>query len=77
MERGRLPRRQSQRVPLVGGVRTVQPLVFAAGYGEQYLWVCPALDLITVFTAEYRLPPAQVKDDLYLVTDYILPAVME
>ena len=48
---------------------------FAAGYGGQYLFVVPALDLIVVTTARYDLPPEKTLDR-DLITSGVLPAVI-
>jgi CubicO group peptidase (beta-lactamase class C family) len=47
----------------------------AAGYGGQYIWVIPALDLVAVTTARYDLPPEQTQEHCCLLTDFIVPAV--
>jgi len=50
---------------------------FAAGYGWQYIQVVPALDLVIVMTGDPQLPPDQVAQSRYIITDYVIPAVKE
>jgi CubicO group peptidase (beta-lactamase class C family) len=47
---------------------------FAAGYGGQYIFVVPDLDLVAVTTARYDLAPADLPDIRYLITDFVVPA---
>jgi len=46
----------------------------AAGYGEQYMLVCPALDLILIFNGSYFGYPVTVSP-FELIQDYIEPAL--
>ena len=50
---------------------------FAAGYGGQYIGIIPALDVVAVTTAPYDLPPEQTQEHRCLLTDFIVPAVIE
>jgi CubicO group peptidase (beta-lactamase class C family) len=52
------------------------PVYFAAGYGGQYLWVVPDLNLIAVTTAEPSLPPSLIQEHRFLITDFVVPSVM-
>jgi len=48
---------------------------FAAGYGGQYVYVAPELDLLVVMTGNPQLQESELQPSRYIITDYILPAV--
>ncbi len=59
-------------ITTMGGYHTY----FAAGYGGQYIWVIPVLDVVAVTTARYDLPPEETQEHRCLLTDFIVPAVI-
>jgi CubicO group peptidase (beta-lactamase class C family) len=50
---------------------------FAAGYGGQFIYVIPDLDMIVVITSNPSLRPAQLRDHRHLVRDFVAPAVKD
>ena len=50
---------------------------FAGGYGGQYIYVIPDLDLIVVMTGNVNISPEQLRNPRYLIPKFITPAVME
>ena len=48
---------------------------FAAGYGGQYIFVVPDLDLVAVTTANAALPSSQVTNIRQVVADVVIPAI--
>jgi CubicO group peptidase (beta-lactamase class C family) len=47
------------------------PAYFAAGYGGQYVYVVPALELVMVITARPDLPPARLQDHRFLFREVV------
>ena len=47
---------------------------FASGYGRQYIWVVPDLDLVVVMTGNPQLPSDQIQSSQVVITDYVIPA---
>ena len=49
---------------------------YAAGKGGQYIFVCPALDLVTVFTSRYIDNPNGEMPPQIIMVNYIIPAML-
>jgi CubicO group peptidase (beta-lactamase class C family) len=52
------------------------PAYFAAGYGGQYLWVVPDLDLIVAMASNAMLPPDMTQEHRPVITDFVVPSVL-
>ncbi|MBI1743623.1 serine hydrolase [Candidatus Acetothermia bacterium] len=50
---------------------------FAAGYGGQYIYVIPDLEMIVVITSNSNIAPSQLRDHRQLIRDFVVPAVKE
>ena len=55
--------------------RTIETF-FAAGKGGQYIFVCPALELVTVFTSKPEDHPMGELRPQIIMANYIIPAMM-
>lgn len=51
-------------------------LFYAAGKGGQYVFVCPELDLVTVFTSKPEAHPLGEVNPQILMANYIIPAMV-
>jgi hypothetical protein len=49
---------------------------YAAGKGGQYIFVCPALDLVTVFTSKPEYHSMGELQPQIIMVNYIIPAVL-
>lgn len=49
---------------------------YAAGKGGQYIFVCPSLDLVTVFTSKYIDNPNGELPPQIIMVNYIIPAML-
>jgi hypothetical protein len=49
---------------------------YAAGKGGQYIFVCPALDLVTIFTSKPEAHSLGELQPQIIMVNYIIPAVM-
>jgi len=57
------------------GNRTIG-VFYAAGHGGQYIFTCPSLDLVAVFTSKVYGNPLGVVRPQVMMVDYILPAML-
>ena len=51
-------------------------LFYAAGHGGQYIFVCPSLDLVAVFTSKVYGNPLGVVRPQVIMAEHILPAIV-
>ena len=49
---------------------------YAAGHGGQYIFVCPSLDLVAVFTSKVYGNPLGVARPQVIMADHIIPAIL-
>ena len=49
---------------------------YAAGHGGQYIFVCPSLDLVAVFTSKVHGNPLGVARPQIMMADHIIPAIL-
>jgi CubicO group peptidase (beta-lactamase class C family) len=49
---------------------------YAAGHGGQYIFVCPCLDLVAVFTSKVHGNPLDVARPQIMMVDHIIPAIL-
>jgi len=52
------------------------PAYFGLGYGSNFVYVVPALDLVVVAAVARRLPPEELRANRPLFENYIIPAVI-
>ena len=57
------------------GNRTIG-VFYAAGHGGQYIFVCPSLDLVAVFTSKVYGNPLGVARPQVMMADHIIPAIV-
>ena len=57
------------------GKRTIG-VFYAAGHGGQYIFVCPSLDLVAVFTSKVYGNPLGVARPQVMMADHIIPAIV-
>lgn len=55
------------------GNRTIS-VFYAAGHGGQYIFVCPSLDLVAIFTSKVYGNPLGVARPQIMMADHIIPA---
>ena len=57
------------------GNRTIG-VFYASGHGGQYIFVCPSLDLVAVFTSKVYGNPLGVARPQVMMADHIIPAIV-